>query len=151
MNGFEEGLKLVEQCCGNDKDNVISLATIAVDPADNGSPRPVVRDVDAFYEDGAFYIVTSAKSNKTIQIEHNGEAAFAVHFEGIYGSGIGRNLGWALKPENAALREKLRRVFAKWYDGANNEQDENCVYLAIELTKVVIFREEGKVQGCWER
>lgn len=146
MNKFEEGVKLIEDSCGNGKDNVISLSTIAIEPNIDGNPCPWVRDVDAFYEDGVFYITTHAKSTKMQQIAKNKEVAFAVHFEGISGSGIGENLGWVLEPKNAELRVKLRKVFADWYDAANNEHDENSVVLAIRITKAVIFRDHGVLQ-----
>ena len=139
-------MKLVEESCGNKKDNVIALSTIATEPGADGFPRPSVRDVRAYYEDGVFYVTTSAKSNKIKQITQNKEVAFSVNFEGIYGHGIGENLGWVLEPKNAALRTKLREVFADWYDDANNEQDENCVILAIRITSATIFRNHGAVQ-----
>lgn len=144
MSRYEEGITLIEKSCGNGKDNVIALSTIAVDT--DGTPRPSVRDVDAYYEDGVFYTVTWAKSNKMLHIRQNKEVAFAVCFEGISGNGIGENLGWVLDPKNAELRTKLRKVFADWYDQANNEQDENCVILAVRITQGVIFKDHGAVR-----
>lgn len=146
MGRYDEGLKLIEESCGNGKDNVIALSTIAAEPDGNGNPRPCVRDVNAFYEDGVFYVTTWAKSNKMRQIAQNKAVAFAVCFEGISGNGVGENLGWVLDPKNAALREKLRKVFADWYDDANDEQDENCVILAIRVTQCAIFRDHGAVR-----
>ena len=146
MNRYEEGMKLIEESCGNKKDNTIALATITTEPGADGFPRPGVRDVSAYYEDGVFYVTTSAKSNKMQQIAHNKEVAFSVCFEGIYGHGIGENLGWVLEPKNAALRTKLREAFADWYDDANNEQDENCVILAIRITSATIFRDHGALR-----
>jgi len=107
---------------------------------------PNVREVDAYYENGVFYITTWGKSNKILQIANNKNVGFAVSMEGISGSGIGQNLGWVLDPKNAQLRTKLRKVFSKWYDHANNEKDENCIILAIEITRVNIFRDEGAIQ-----
>jgi pyridoxine/pyridoxamine 5'-phosphate oxidase len=86
MSRYEDGLKLIEESCGNGKDNVISLATIAMAPNADGKPRPCVRDVDAYYEDGVFYITTWAQSTKMRQIAQNQEVSFAVHFEGISGN-----------------------------------------------------------------
>lgn len=145
MSRFDEGVKLMEDCCGG-KDTVISLATVALEPDAGGNPRPVVRDVDAMYADGVFYVVTYAASNKIRQIEGNGAVAFSIHFEGIAGTGTGENLGWVLAPRNAALRDSLRRTFADWYDAANDEQDENCIILAIRIQQVSIFRDHGAVQ-----
>ena len=136
MSMYEEGLKLLEEKFGNGKDNVIALATIAQEPsADGGGPQPVVRDVNAYYENGVFYSVTYAKSCKMQQIAKNPAVSIAVCFEWFTAIGTGENLGWVLDPKNAELRNKLRTVFAEWYDKANNEEDENCCILAIRLTK----------------
>lgn len=145
MNRYEEGLKIVEETCGNGKDNVISLSTIAMEQSAEGNPRPCVRDVDAYYEDGVFYVTTWAKSKKMLQIAKNPEVAFSVCIEGFSGNGIGENLGWVLDPKNAELRSKLRKVFAEWYDHANNEESENCVILAIRITSGTVFKDHGAV------
>lgn len=144
MNRYEEGLKLIEECCGNGKDNVIALSTIAIVPNDEGFPCPQVRDVDAYYEDGVFYVTTCGKSNKMKEIMSNKMVAFSVSSEGISGNAIGENLGWVMDPENSEIRAKLRKVFSDWYDHANNEQDENCVILAVQITKATIFRDHGE-------
>lgn len=145
MSRFEEGIKLIEESCGNGKDNVIALSTIAAPRTPVGKVWPCVRDVDAYYENGVFYITTSAKSNKVQQVEQNKNVGFAVCFEGISGRGVGVNMGWVLDPNNANLREKLRKVFADWYDEANNEQDKDCVILAVHITQCSIFRDHGAV------
>lgn len=67
MSKYEEGIKILNERFGNNKDNVISLATISLEQSEDGNPRPCVRDVDAYYEDGVFYIVTYALSNKVKQ------------------------------------------------------------------------------------
>ncbi len=134
MTEFEKGMQLLNETFGG-KDNLISLATIAREPGANGVPRPVVRTIDAYYEDGVFYSVTNAKSNKMLQIAENNEASVGGCTEMFTANGIGENLGWALAPENAELRTKLRTTFAGWYDEANNEQDQNCCYLAIRLVR----------------
>lgn len=135
MSNFEEGFALLDEKFGNGKDNIISLATIAREPNNDGTPRPVVRSVDAYYENGVFYVTTHQKSNKMQQIEKNPEVSIASFSEMFTASGIGENLGWVLDPKNADLRIKLRTAFAPWYDSANNENDENCCILAIHLTK----------------
>lgn len=38
MSNYEEGFKLLSEKFGNGKDNVISLATIAREPNDDGTP-----------------------------------------------------------------------------------------------------------------
>lgn len=146
MNRYEEGMKLFEESCGKGRDNIIALATIATETSCEGRPFPYVREVDAYYEDGVFYVTTWAKSNKMMQIAKNKEVSFVVCQEGISGYGEGENLGWVLDPKNADLRQNLRKTFNKWYDHANNEQDENCVILAIRIKRGLIFRDEGKVR-----
>lgn len=135
MSNYEEGFNLLDEKFGNGKDNIISLATIACEPNNDGKPRPVVRGVDAYYENGVFYVTTNGNSNKMQQIEKNPEVSIASLSEMFTASGIGENLGWVMDPKNADLRDKLRTAFAQWYDSANNENDENCCILAIHLTK----------------
>jgi uncharacterized pyridoxamine 5'-phosphate oxidase family protein len=135
MTDFEEGYKLLAEKFGNGKDNIISLATIALSSSNDGLPQPAVRGVDAYYEDGFFYITTHRKSNKMQQIEKNSVVSIASCTEMFTASGIGQNIGWVLEPKNAEIRTKLRTAFAPWYDMANNEKDENCCILAIQLVK----------------
>lgn len=132
---YEEGIRLIDEKFGKGKDNLISLATIARELSADGKPRPVVRCVDAYYEDCTFYVVTYGKSNKMLQIEQNTEVSIALSSEMFTAIGTGENLGWVLNPKNAEIRTKLRTAFADWYDMANNENDENCCILAIHLTR----------------
>ncbi len=146
MNRFEEGLKVIEERCGNGKDNVISLATIALEPNEDGKLRPFVREVDAMYEDGVFYITTCANSLKMQQIAKNPEVAFAVGGEWFSGNGIAENLRWIKEPKNSELREKLRKAFAPWYDMANNEEDKNLVILAVRITNATVIKNHHAVR-----
>jgi len=138
MNKYEEGMAILEEKFGNNKDNVLALATIAAEPDTGGKLRPIVRDVDAFYEDGVFYTVTWGESAKMQQIAHNSEVAIAPCFGWFTASGVGENLGWVLDPKNAELRIKLRSAFEKWYDMANDESNKNCCILAVRLTNGII-------------
>ena len=46
MNRYEEGMKLIEESCGNKKDNAIALSTIATEPgADGGNPYYECNDI----------------------------------------------------------------------------------------------------------
>lgn len=113
MSTFAEGFQLLDEKFGNGKDNLISLATIAREPSGDGVPRPVVRTVDAYYEDGSFYVTTYGKSNKIQQIESNPEVSIAAFSEMFTASGKAENLGWVLDEKNAELRNKLRAAFAE--------------------------------------
>lgn len=108
------------------KDNVIALAT-----TENGIPY--VRNVNAFYENKAFYVITYGLSNKMKQIEKNPVVAIAGDWFTAHGKGV--NLGYFGRDENAEIAEKLRVAFAEWIDnGHNNFNDENTCILCIKLT-----------------
>ena len=102
-------------------------------------------NVDAYYEDGRFYITTWLESRKMKQIAQCEEVGFSVNMQGFYGNGIGKNLGWVLAEENIQLRAKLRKTFADWYEIANNEQSEKCVILEISIVNGTIMQDHGAV------
>ena len=108
------------------KDTVIALATVEHEV-------PYVRNVNAYYEDGSFYIITYALSNKIKQIEKNPNVAIAGEWFTAHGKA--NNLGYFGKEENRMIAEKLKIVFAEWIDnGHNNFDDENTIILCVELT-----------------
>lgn len=108
------------------KDTVIALAT-----TEDGVPY--VRNVNAFYENGAFYVITYGLSNKMRQIEKNPVVAIAGDWFTAHGKGI--NLGYFGKVENTEIAEKLRKAFAEWIDNGHNDfNDTNTCILCIELT-----------------
>ena len=113
------------------KDSIIALATTAGD-------IPYVRNVNSFYLDGAFYVLTYGLSNKMKQIEENPIVALAGEWFTAHGKGV--NLGYFGKAENQHLARKMREVFAQWIDnGHNNFEDVNTCILRIELTDGVLF------------
>ena len=108
------------------KDNVMALAT-----EENGVPY--VRYVNAYYENGSFYVITYALSNKMKQIAKN--STVAITGEWFTAHGKGSTLGYIGKAENHEMAEKLKAVFASWINnGHTNLQDENTILLRIELT-----------------
>ena len=113
------------------KDSLIALAT----SVDN---IPHVRTVDAFYQDGAFYVLTHGLSGKMKQIEENSTVAISGEWFTAQGRGI--NLGYFGKEENARIAKKMREVFSAWIDnGHNNFEDINTCILCIRLTTAVLF------------
>lgn len=68
MTKFEKAMKLIEERCGNDKEEIIALATISLPAGEEVKPRPAVRMVSSYYEDGVFYVSTDARKNKMLQI-----------------------------------------------------------------------------------
>ena len=108
------------------KDNVIALAT-----TENGVPY--VRNVNAYYESGAFYVITYGLSNKMMQIEKNPYVAIAGDWFTAHGKGV--NLGYFGKDENVQIAMKLRKAFAEWIDNGHNDfSDVNTCILCIRLT-----------------
>lgn len=113
------------------KDSVIALAT-----TEKG--MPYVRNVNAYYENGAFYIITHALSDKMKQIGENPTVAIAG--EWFTGHGKGLNLGYFGRAENTEIAEKLKKVFAEWIENGHNDfNDKNTIILRIELTDGVIL------------
>ncbi len=113
------------------KDSIIALATIE-------NEVPYVRYVNAYYENGAFYVITYALSNKIKHIENNPTVAIAGEWFTAHGKGT--NLGYFGKKENAAIAGKLKSAFAEWIDnGHNNFDDENTIILRVELTDGLLF------------
>jgi len=112
-------------------DSLIALATAA-----DGQPH--VRTVNAFYEDGCFYVITHALSGKMQQIAENPSVALCGDW--FTAHGIAENMGHILKEENAQLAAKLRAAFAAWYDnGHTDEADPNTIILRIRLKDGVLL------------
>lgn len=112
-------------------DSIVALAT----SVDN---IPYVRNVDAFFENGAFYVLTHGLSRKMKQIEQN--PIVALSGDWFTAQGIGVNLGYFGKEENAHIANKMRQVFSAWIDnGHNNFDDTNTCILCIRLTGGVLF------------
>ena len=108
------------------KDTVIALATV-----EDGVPY--VRSVNAYYENGAFYIITYARSNKMRQIENNPIVAISGEWLTAHGKGI--NLGYFKREENQLIAEKLKIAFSEWIDNGHNDfDDENTIILCVKLT-----------------
>lgn len=128
-NWCKEAENIMQERFGHD--NVLALAT-----AENGAP--FVRSVNAYYEDGAFYVITWALSGKMKQIAANPAVALAGDWYSA--RGVGENLGFVGKPENAAITAKPRQAFASWIDnGHTNFADENTVILHIRVTGAVLW------------
>lgn len=146
MNKYENAIRLMEEFCGNDKDNLIALATISLSPNAAGNPRPSVRMVNAYYEDGVFYVSSASWKNKTLEIEVNNEVSicgldlFAVH-------GTAENLGWVKDEKNAEIRAKMKKIFA-WFDDHGGEDSPDSIVLRITLTEGTITDNEKKY-GEW--
>ena len=133
MSNYNDVVKVLTEKFGGD--NFISLTT-------TDGERVFTRVVNACYDDGAFYIVTYALSNKMKQIEKNPVVAiFCGEWFGAYinAHGVGENLGHVLAEENTVMMAKLREAFSMWYTGGHvNENDPNTCLLRIRLTDALL-------------
>ena len=109
----EEAEKIMIERFG--KDTIIALATVE-------NEVPYVRYVNAYYENGAFYIITHALSNKMKHMENNSVVAIAGEWFTAHGTGI--NLGYFGKGDNHVIAEKLKKVFAEWMNNGHNNFDD---------------------------
>ena len=106
---------------------------------------PSVRIVNGYYENGSFYVVTYALSNKMKQIEKNPVAA--VCGEWFTAHGIGENLGYIRDARNTEIFAKLKAAFSSWYDNGHiNENDPNTCILKIKLTDAILFSNGTKYE-----
>lgn len=113
------------------KDSIIALATV-----EDGAPY--VRNVNAFYENGSFYVITYELSNKIRQIRKNPQVAVAG--EWFTAKGVGVDLGYIGEFRNVELAGKLRQVFAEWIDNGHVDfQDINTCILQVMLKNGTLF------------
>ena len=112
-------------------DNLIAIAT-------EHDHTPYVRAVNAYYENGSFYIITHALSNKMQQLKENPQIAICGDW--FTAQGRGESMGHILAPANADIADKLRTAFAEWYDnGHSDENDSNTIILCVHLTSGVLL------------
>ena len=112
-------------------DSLVALAT-----AQNNIPY--VRAVNTYYENGCFYVITNALSNKIQQIKDN--AIVSICGDWFTASGVAESMGHILSENNISIADKLRTVFAEWYDnGHSDENDPNTIILRVKLTNGVLF------------
>ena len=113
------------------KDSLFALATAQEN-------HPFVRAVNAYYENGSFYVITHALSGKMQQMKGNPLCSLCGDWFTAHGTG--ENMGHILAEENREMAQKLKTVFTEWYDnGHSDPNDPNTVILRIRLTRGVLF------------
>lgn len=125
----QEAIKVMNERFG--QDTILVLGT-------TDGAYPAIRYVNAYYENGAFYVITYGLSNKMQQIGKNPNVSVCAEWFTARGKAV--SLGYFRKEENRKIAETLRRVFAAWIDnGHNNFEDENTIILKIRLEDGVLF------------
>ena len=120
------------------RDTIIALATTE-------NEMPYVRYVNAYYENGAFYIITHALSNKMQHIKADPVVAVAGEWFTAHEKGI--SLGYFGKIENGMIAEKLKKVFTEWIDNGHTDfDDENTIILRVELTDGLLFSHDTRYE-----
>lgn len=120
------------------RDTIIALATTE-------NEMPYVRYVNAYYENGSFYIITHALSNKMQHIKADPVVAIAGEWFTAHGNGI--SLGYFGKIENGMIAEKLKKVFTEWIDNGHTDfDDENTIILRVELTDGLLFSHDTRYE-----
>ena len=131
MTEHKKALAIMDDRFGRDR--MISLATSVDD-------LPSVREVNGYYRDGSFYIITHALSAKMEQSARNPRVALSG--EWFSGHGLAENLGHVLKEENRELMSTLRQVFSSWYhNGHVDETDPNTCIIRVRLTDAVLWKD----------
>ena len=120
------------------RDTIIALATTE-------NEMPYVRYVNAYYENGSFYIITHALSNKMQHIKADPVVAVAGEWFTAHEKGI--SLGYFGKIENGMIAEKLKKVFAEWINNGHTDfDDENTIILRVELTDGLLFSHDTRYE-----
>lgn len=85
-----------------------------------------------------FFVITHELSNKMRHIAKNPQVA--ISGEWFTAVGLGVDLGYIGRPENAALSEKLRQAFVEWIDNGHVDfSDKNTCILQIQLKTGILF------------
>ena len=112
-------------------DSLIALATV-----EDGLPW--VRTVNAYYADGAFYVLVNSHTNKMRQIAK--EPRVAVCGDWFTGHGVAEDLGQMLETQNAEILSVVKAAFFAWYDnGHMDERDPASRILRVRMTDGVLF------------
>ncbi len=132
MDNFNKAIEAMSSLFG--RDYQFCLATV------NGS-IPSQRYVDTYFDGECFYVVAYGLSRKVKEIVENPNVSLCCRKMHTF---VGRadNIGHPLKPENAAIRDKLINAFKQWYFLHNNEDNENMCYIRIKPVSG-FFHKEG--------
>lgn len=130
MDNYENAITLMEELFS--RDYQFAMATTVND-------IPSLRFIDAYFDNGAFYAVTYANTDKVKEIAVNPNVALCSR-KGYSFSGKAYNIGHPLLPENSEIRSKLINAFEAWYFKHNNENDDICI-LKIEPERGFIHKD----------
>jgi len=131
MDSFQEALQVMEFLF--QKDYQFALAT-----SENNIPS--VRFVDTYYQDQAFYLVTTKTSQKVQEIIKNPKVALTNRLYRFQGEA--EVLGHPLDPNLKDIRDTLTKVFEDWYFAHNKEEDADMCYVKISLVEGFFYHDQ---------
>lgn len=105
-------------------------ALIALATEENGAP--FVRNVTACYKEGAFYLLTQARSAKVRQMAANPAVALAGQWFSAQGRAV--DLGDWRAAENRPMAEKLAAALSGWLREERGAGGETLLLFRIDLT-----------------
>ena len=108
--------------------------------------EPIMGEAFKHMKYGEFYVSTSAKKSKTLEIEKNNEVAVGGFW--FAANGTAENLGWVKDEKNVDIRAKMKKVF-EWFDDHGGEDSPDSIVLRITLTNGVVTDNEQKY-GEWQ-
>lgn len=96
-----------------------------------------VRDLNAYYNDGKFYILSKASNSLVHDIAVNPRVGLCHGSHNIYGTA--RSLGHPLESKNAALRKLLKKQFSLNYDEYVTEHDKEMRIVEVTVTQAETY------------
>ena len=125
---YKRGLEVMEENFGH-------VMEMSLGSAADGEVE--VRDVNAYYVDGKFYVLS--KMNNTL-MHHIAKCPNVGLCHGPHKMrGVARSLGHPLEASNAELRKKLKKEFSLNYDEYVTESDPDMRFVEITLTIAQTF------------
>ncbi len=99
--------------------------------------KVTVRDLNTYYNDGKFYVLSKSTNSLVHDIAINPRVGLCHGSHNIYGNA--RSLGHPLEAKNAALRKLLKKQFSLNYDEYITEHNPEMRIVEITVTQAETF------------
>lgn len=108
-----------------------------------------VRDLNTYYDNGKFYVLSKAGNSLVRDIAVNPRVGLCHGSHNIYG--IAKSLGHPLEAKNAALRKMLKRQFSLNYDEYVTEHDPEMRIVEITVTQAETYSRYHRYEIDFEK
>lgn len=126
MNAFDQSITVLEELFSRNREFVLATVRGGV---------PAQRVVDAFYDDGAFWFLTHAQSNKVEEIRCNSHVSLCREFHNF--NGVARFVG-----EQPSVKRRLDKPHEPWYFIPSDHRARSMCYIRVELSHA-FFHKDG--------